>query len=66
MFPLSRFRLSEAGIVCRNLQHAVYVHVMADNAAVFQTMAREMADEIKRKNALGEKTVFICPRYSLP
>lgn len=35
--------------------------VMADNAAVFQTMAREMADEIKRKNELGEKTVFICP-----
>lgn len=37
------------------------ITVMADNAAVFQTMAREMADEIKRKNELGEKTVFICP-----
>ena len=37
------------------------ITVMADNAAVFQTMAREMADEIRRKNALGEKTVFICP-----
>lgn len=37
------------------------VVVMEDNAAVFQTMAQEMADEIKRKNALGEKTVFICP-----
>ena len=37
------------------------VAVMADNAAVFQTMAGEMAEEIKRKNALGEKTVFICP-----
>ena len=37
------------------------VTVMADNAAVFQTMAREMADEIKRKNELGEETVFICP-----
>ena len=37
------------------------VTVMADNAAVFQAMAREMAEEIKRKNALGEKTVFICP-----
>lgn len=37
------------------------LEVMADNAAVFQTMAREMADEIKRKNALGERTVFICP-----
>lgn len=37
------------------------ITVMADNAAVFQTMAQEMADEIRRKNALGEKTVFICP-----
>ena len=37
------------------------ITVMADNATVFQTMAREMADEIRRKNALGEKTVFICP-----
>lgn len=37
------------------------ITVMADNAAVFRAMAREMADEIKRKNALGEKTVFICP-----
>ncbi len=35
--------------------------VMEDNATVFQALAREMADEIKRKNALGEKTVFICP-----
>ncbi len=35
--------------------------VMADDAAVFQTMAREMTEEIKRKNALGERTVFICP-----
>ena len=35
------------------------VAVMEDNAAVFRTMAREMAEEIKRKNALGEKTVFI-------
>ncbi len=35
------------------------VTVMADNAAVFQAMAREMAEEIKRKN--GETTVFICP-----
>ena len=32
-----------------------------DDAAVFQAMAREMADEIQRKNALGETTVFICP-----
>ena len=37
------------------------VEVMADNDAVFRAMAREMADEIRRKNALGETTVFICP-----
>ena len=37
------------------------IEVLADNAAVFQAIAREMADEIKRKNALGERTVFICP-----
>ena len=35
--------------------------VMDDNAAVFKEMAEEMVEEIKRKNALGEKTVFICP-----
>jgi len=35
--------------------------VMEDNAVVFQSIAQEMADEIERKNALGEKTVFICP-----
>ncbi|MCI6553365.1 MAG: glucosamine-6-phosphate isomerase [Lachnospiraceae bacterium] len=35
--------------------------VMEDNATVFQAMAEEMAEEIKRKNALGEHTVFICP-----
>lgn len=39
----------------------VPIEVLADNAAVFQAIAREMADEIKRKNALGETTVFICP-----
>lgn len=39
----------------------VPIEVLADNAAVFQAMAREMAEEIKRKNALGETTVFICP-----
>ncbi|MCM1150284.1 MAG: glucosamine-6-phosphate isomerase [Butyricicoccus sp.] len=39
----------------------VPVEVLADNAAVFRAMAREMADEIARKNALGERTVFICP-----
>lgn len=37
------------------------ITVMEDNAAVFQAMAREMAEEIRRKNALGERTVFICP-----
>lgn len=35
--------------------------VMEDNVAVFQAIAEEMAEEIKRKNALGETTVFICP-----
>ena len=35
--------------------------VMEDNGAVFRAMAREMTEEIKRKNALGERTVFICP-----
>lgn len=39
----------------------VPIEVLADNASVFQAIAREMADEIKRKNALGERTVFICP-----
>lgn len=33
---------------------------MEDNPAVFRSMAEEMVEEIKRKNALGEKTVFIC------
>lgn len=37
------------------------IAVLADNAAVFQVMAQEMAGEIQRKNALGERTVFICP-----
>ena len=35
--------------------------VLADNDAVFRAMAGEMAEEIRRKNALGERTVFICP-----
>lgn len=34
---------------------------MADNEAVFRAIAAEMAAEIRRKNELGEKTVFICP-----
>lgn len=32
-----------------------------DNATVFKDMADEMADEIIKHNAAGEKTVFICP-----
>lgn len=35
--------------------------VLKDNEAVFRAMAQEMAEEIRRKNALGERTVFICP-----
>lgn len=35
--------------------------VREDNATVFRELAEEMVEEIKRKNALGEKTVFICP-----
>lgn len=35
--------------------------VMEDNAAVFRSIAQEMADEIERKNNAGETTVFICP-----
>ena len=34
------------------------VIVMEDNAAVFQSMAEEMAEEIKKNNAEGNKTVF--------
>ena len=37
------------------------VIVMEDNAAVFRSMAVEMAEEIKKNNAEGKKTVFICP-----
>ncbi len=37
------------------------IAVMEDNAAIFRAMADEMVQEIKRKNALGERTVFICP-----
>ena len=32
--------------------------VMEDNAAVFKSMADEMVEEIKRKNALGENFVY--------
>lgn len=39
----------------------VPVEVLADNETVFRAIAQEMAEEIKRKNALGETTVFICP-----
>ena len=37
------------------------IQVLEDNQAVFKAIAQEMVDEIKRKNALGERTVFICP-----
>ena len=35
--------------------------VMEDNTTVFKAIAEEMVAEIKRKNELGETTVFICP-----
>jgi glucosamine-6-phosphate deaminase len=35
--------------------------IMEDNEQVFRSMAEEMVQEIERKNALGETTVFICP-----
>lgn len=35
--------------------------VMENNDAVFKSMADEMVEEIKRKNARSETTVFICP-----
>lgn len=35
--------------------------VRENNEAVFKAMAEEMLTEIKRKNAIGEKTVLICP-----
>lgn len=35
--------------------------IMKDNAEVFRSMAEEMVEEIKKHNASGEKTVFICP-----
>jgi len=35
--------------------------VMKDNQSVFKAMAQEMTEEIKRKNALGENTLLICP-----
>ena len=37
------------------------MEVMADKPTVFQRIAREMADEIKERNAAGKTTVFICP-----
>ena len=39
----------------------VPIQVLEDNTAVFQAIAREMADEITGQNALGKTTVFICP-----
>lgn len=37
------------------------MEVYEDKVKVFEIMAREMADEIKKHNDNGEKTVFICP-----
>ncbi|MCI8442961.1 MAG: glucosamine-6-phosphate isomerase [Provencibacterium sp.] len=37
------------------------LEILADNAAVFQAMADEMADTIEENNAAGKKSVFICP-----
>ena len=37
------------------------MEVMADKPAVFQAIAREMADFIQQQNAAGKTTVFICP-----
>ncbi len=39
----------------------ITLEVMKDNSSVFKTIAEEMVSEIKRKNQLGEKTVYICP-----
>lgn len=37
------------------------MEVLEDKPAVFQLIAREMADEIKAHNDAGKTTVFICP-----
>lgn len=37
------------------------MEVLEDKPAVFQLIAREMADEIKAHNDAGRPTVFICP-----
>lgn len=37
------------------------LEILPDNAAVFQAMAREMAEEIRKNNAAERRTVFICP-----
>lgn len=37
------------------------VIVMENNAAVFQAMALEMTEEIKKNNLQDKRTVFICP-----
>lgn len=42
-------------------QPKISLIITKDNASAFYEMAKEMADEIQRKNALGEYTVFICP-----
>mgnify|MGYP007025194837 CR=1 FL=1 len=42
MFPLSRFRLSEAGIVCCNLQQAVYVQAGLEFRLVFPDQTAQL------------------------
>lgn len=37
------------------------MEVLEDKPAVFQLIAREMADEIKAHNDAGKTTIFICP-----
>lgn len=37
------------------------IEVLRDNEAVFQAIAQEMVDEIKKNNCMNKRTVFICP-----
>lgn len=34
---------------------------LGDSGEVFYELALQMVDEIKKNNALGQRTVFICP-----
>lgn len=42
-------------------QPKIQIAVMKENEDVFKSMAVEMLEEIKANNAVGKKTVFICP-----